>query len=666
MDINEIPRGQLSTIILTSLLTGDKYGYEIINDVEQKTGGEVVIKKPSLYSSLSRMEKQDLISSYWKDSDIGGRRHYYRLTDYGRKQVLQWQEELLKSQTKVSKILQKANEKQQKQDDENIVEEEKQDFKGYILHQENIFNLTKNEDLPNLSLSRFEEKSEPKEKKTDDFIQYDMFSASSFLTYPSKPLASNPSLSAKNYLDNQQNNLDHKIQESIEENIVEVEKPLQNQTNQDVLDNQFEIDYEALENRYFKTEEEPKPKSPKGEPMIFNIATFENAKNQNLQVQVEQFEQTQPDLIQEEKQEIENVKFEDKKLERSPSQPQNNFDIEEEFNKYQKLTPSYLDTQRSFKVKRKQTPTYSFEPINLEEQKTAFIDNYIKPKFDNNEQKDIEPNEEILKENFQENKDQNTTIQNTIEDIKETEKQPEIHISEKLDDAVLITDVTPEEYVPKVKKIAPISYLHVQAQRYELKDRSNVNPNTKFENQNEQQDNEIIQVYDPDETYSALKDYYQEKNIKLKIYQKNQPLLPSENEIKINKLKFLNALIFLILSLIEIGTTFFITNHFSVLNKTNGFFLLGFTLFSVIYFLTYLLIYLNSPEKYILKSNIKQIPVWIKLVCISVFCFAVYYVNTLFGMTIENVLSYLATFVLPCTLVLNFLIIHFVKLFKIN
>ena len=83
MEINEIPRGQLSTILLSTLLSGDKYGYEIIKDIEEKSGGRLKIKQPSLYSSLTRMEKQKLISSYWRDSEIGGRRHYYSLTDYG-------------------------------------------------------------------------------------------------------------------------------------------------------------------------------------------------------------------------------------------------------------------------------------------------------------------------------------------------------------------------------------------------------------------------------------------------------------------------------------------------------------------------------------------------------------------------------------------------------
>ncbi len=78
-------RGSVNNIILASLMTGQKYGYEIIKEVEEKTNGKVKLKQPSLYSSLKRFETKNIITSYWGDSEIGGRRHYYLLTDYGKK-----------------------------------------------------------------------------------------------------------------------------------------------------------------------------------------------------------------------------------------------------------------------------------------------------------------------------------------------------------------------------------------------------------------------------------------------------------------------------------------------------------------------------------------------------------------------------------------------------
>lgn len=78
-------RGSVNTTILKTLINGDKYGYEIIKEVEEYSEGKIVLKQPSLYSSLSRFEEKGIVSSYWGDSDIGGRRHYYHLTDIGHK-----------------------------------------------------------------------------------------------------------------------------------------------------------------------------------------------------------------------------------------------------------------------------------------------------------------------------------------------------------------------------------------------------------------------------------------------------------------------------------------------------------------------------------------------------------------------------------------------------
>ena len=75
--------GSVNNIILRTLANGDKYGYEIIKEVEEYSDGKIKLKQPSLYSSLTRFEDKGLVTSYWGDSDIGGRRHYYHLTENG-------------------------------------------------------------------------------------------------------------------------------------------------------------------------------------------------------------------------------------------------------------------------------------------------------------------------------------------------------------------------------------------------------------------------------------------------------------------------------------------------------------------------------------------------------------------------------------------------------
>lgn len=76
-------RGSVNNIILRTLVNGDKYGYEIIKEVEDYSQGKILLKQPSLYSSLTRFEDKGFVSSYWGDSEIGGRRHYYHLTEKG-------------------------------------------------------------------------------------------------------------------------------------------------------------------------------------------------------------------------------------------------------------------------------------------------------------------------------------------------------------------------------------------------------------------------------------------------------------------------------------------------------------------------------------------------------------------------------------------------------
>ena len=80
-------RGHIDTIILRCLFDEDKYGYDIIGEIEKKTGGLYKIKQPSLYSALTRLEKSGCVLSYNGEFSNGGRRKYFSLTDRGRELV---------------------------------------------------------------------------------------------------------------------------------------------------------------------------------------------------------------------------------------------------------------------------------------------------------------------------------------------------------------------------------------------------------------------------------------------------------------------------------------------------------------------------------------------------------------------------------------------------
>ena len=82
----DLIRGHINTIILRTLYDGDKYGYDIISEIEKKSGGMYTLKQPTLYSALKRLESLQYVKSYYDEfsSSNGGRRKYFTLTDLGK------------------------------------------------------------------------------------------------------------------------------------------------------------------------------------------------------------------------------------------------------------------------------------------------------------------------------------------------------------------------------------------------------------------------------------------------------------------------------------------------------------------------------------------------------------------------------------------------------
>jgi len=93
---SEILRGNTETIILAILNKKDSYGYEIMKTIIEGGKGLFTIKDATVYTAFKRMEKNQLISSYWGNEDGGARRKYYTITDKGQEvyaqRVAEWRE----------------------------------------------------------------------------------------------------------------------------------------------------------------------------------------------------------------------------------------------------------------------------------------------------------------------------------------------------------------------------------------------------------------------------------------------------------------------------------------------------------------------------------------------------------------------------------------------
>ncbi len=83
---SDLIRGHIDTIILHTLLSGDKFAQQISDCIEEKSANSYKINQATLYSSLKRLESLKYVNSYWNDSD-NGRRKYFSLTESGKESV---------------------------------------------------------------------------------------------------------------------------------------------------------------------------------------------------------------------------------------------------------------------------------------------------------------------------------------------------------------------------------------------------------------------------------------------------------------------------------------------------------------------------------------------------------------------------------------------------
>jgi DNA-binding PadR family transcriptional regulator len=74
-------------MVLGLLAQGESYGYLILKQVRELSGGELQWTDGLLYPLLHRLERLGHVESTWRPADGGRRRKYYRITDQGRAEL---------------------------------------------------------------------------------------------------------------------------------------------------------------------------------------------------------------------------------------------------------------------------------------------------------------------------------------------------------------------------------------------------------------------------------------------------------------------------------------------------------------------------------------------------------------------------------------------------
>ncbi|MBB6107347.1 transcriptional regulator, PadR family [Mucilaginibacter lappiensis] len=82
-------------IILSTLIQGESYGYEIIKKIKEVTNERLLYSDGTLYPVLRKLEDKELIISEWRIADNDKRRRYYQITakglEYLKAERLSWQ-----------------------------------------------------------------------------------------------------------------------------------------------------------------------------------------------------------------------------------------------------------------------------------------------------------------------------------------------------------------------------------------------------------------------------------------------------------------------------------------------------------------------------------------------------------------------------------------------
>jgi len=97
-------RRWLQFLILRVVCEKSTYGYDIIKSIEELSQGRHIIKSGTMYTTLRRMEKEDLLKSDWKESKSGPDSRVYQITKKGKDYLKNWLERVIERKKMMDKM----------------------------------------------------------------------------------------------------------------------------------------------------------------------------------------------------------------------------------------------------------------------------------------------------------------------------------------------------------------------------------------------------------------------------------------------------------------------------------------------------------------------------------------------------------------------------------
>jgi PadR family transcriptional regulator PadR len=79
----QLLKGTTPLLVLRVLREEELYGYEIAQRIRERSGDAFAPSEGSLYPALHALEAEGALEAFWRESDKGPRRRYYRITSIG-------------------------------------------------------------------------------------------------------------------------------------------------------------------------------------------------------------------------------------------------------------------------------------------------------------------------------------------------------------------------------------------------------------------------------------------------------------------------------------------------------------------------------------------------------------------------------------------------------
>lgn len=101
--MSQLRKGVLEYCVLALLRDGQRYGFELVRALSEAEG--LLVSEGTIYPLLSRLRRDDLVSTEWRESESGPPRRYYELTDMGQRALGEFSAEWIRFRDAVDALV---------------------------------------------------------------------------------------------------------------------------------------------------------------------------------------------------------------------------------------------------------------------------------------------------------------------------------------------------------------------------------------------------------------------------------------------------------------------------------------------------------------------------------------------------------------------------------